>query len=357
MLEKEHANNHYDFIIVGQGLAGSLLAWSLLKKGAKVCIISDQKDCASRVAAGLINPVTGQRFVLAEQTPNMLEYAETFYKEIEQKLGIKCYHPQPMIRLFNSDKEEENCTKRLSQKTYKPFLKIGPIPNAIKSTHSGILQNKTAWLDTNLLLDSLEKYFEKHTKIIHKNADLNTIKHHENHIVWQGISANKLIYCQGYKMKDNPMFSWLPLQPAHGEILTCSSDKKLSPNIINKSKWLLPIDEYSCRIGATFEPKLKEPICQVQSKQDLLAFALDVFTEKHDFNCTQHQAGIRPATKDKQPFIGYHPVNQNICIFNGFGSRGSLLIPWYAQAWSNSLIHSTPIPKEADIIRYLPLCV
>jgi len=153
----------------------------------------------------------------------------------------------------------------------------------------------------------------------------------------------------------NPLFSWLPLQPAHGEIITCNTEQTLPDAIINKGKWLLPISQNTCRIGATFDTKISTPNLSEISKQQLLAFAEGVFSKKYDFHVVEHQAGVRPTTLDKQPFIGFHPRHNNIAIFNGFGSRGSLLIPWYSQSFSQTLINNTPIPKEASIHRFKDL--
>ncbi|MBN4060682.1 FAD-binding oxidoreductase [bacterium AH-315-I20] len=321
-------------IIVGNGLAGSLLAWTLLKYGADIQIYGDKSINASRVAAGLINPVTGQRFVLADNTPEMLSFAKSFYQNIEQALNISCFHEKPMFRLFSSPKEQENCKKRQKNSKYADFLTQKPIPSTINHEHGGIVQQHTAWLDTNTLLDALHQYFEQ-----------------QNCIRYQKYTPQKTVqtvmYCEGYQMMNNPLFSWLPLQPAHGEIITCTTDKALPDAIINKSKWLLPIDENTCRVGATYDTKITTPTLLETSKSQLHQFAKDIFKETHAFEVTQHQAGIRPTTLDKQPFIGFHPKYQNIAIFNGFGSRGSLMIPWYA----HQLCHNN-IPAKANISRY-----
>ena len=153
-------------------------------------------------------------------------------------------------------------------------------------------------------------------------------------------------------MMNNPLFSWLPLQPAHGEIITCTTDKTLPDAIINKSKWLLPTGKHSCRVGATYNTKISAPTLLETSKSQLHQFAQCVFKETRAFEVTQHQAGIRPTTLDKQPFIGFHPQHQNNAIFNGFGSRGSLMIPWYADLMVNNAT-----PNHADIQRYTHLCV
>ena len=325
--------------IVGGGLAGSLLAWTLIQKGCRIHVYTDNKPSASRVAAGLINPVTGQRFVLANNTPGMLTFAKTFYQHIEQTLNISCFHEKTMFRLFSSPKEVENCKKRLKNEQYADFLAAQPLLPSLKHEHGGIVQQHTAWLDTNILLDALHHYFEQKNTMLYQNYKPQK-------------SEATVIYCEGYHMMFNPLFSWLPLQPAHGEIITCATDKNLPDAIINKGKWLLPIDEKICRIGATFDTKITSPTLLKTSKKQLLTFAEGVFNPPHNFKVIQHQAGIRPTTLDKQPFIGFHPKHKNIGIFNGFGSRGSLMIPWYSQSFSQTLTNNAPIPQEASISRF-----
>ena len=50
-----------DLLIVGQGLAGTCLAWRLWDRGVKFTI-ADQggKSASSMVAAGMMSPVTGR---------------------------------------------------------------------------------------------------------------------------------------------------------------------------------------------------------------------------------------------------------------------------------------------------------
>lgn len=339
MFTANHNVPQQPITIVGNGLAGSLLAWTLLEHGANIQIYGDKQTNASRVAAGIINPVIGQRFTLAEHTPNMLAFAGAFYRNIEKSLHISCYHPTPMQRLFSSQKEQGNCKRRQKNVKYASFFTKNDISSRLHAEHSGVVQQQTAWLDTNILLDALHLEFER-KNIIHYN----TFTPHA--------SNAPTIYCEGYQMKDNPLFSWLPLQPAHGEIITCSTEKALPHDIINKSKWLLPTDEHSCRIGATYDTHISAPTVQATSKHQLLTFAHQLFKTNPQFKVIQHQAGIRPTTLDKQPFIGLHPKHQNNAIFNGFGSRGSLMIPWYAD-----LLVNNATPSHADIQRYTHLCV
>ena len=65
-----------DYLIIGQGLAGSLLAWELIQRDCKVVIIDNGKENASQVAAGLINPITGMRFVKSADVDTLLPAAK-----------------------------------------------------------------------------------------------------------------------------------------------------------------------------------------------------------------------------------------------------------------------------------------
>jgi len=53
-----------DYLIIGQGICGTFLSWYLRKAGISFIVIDEPRpDTASRVAAGIINPVTGRRIV------------------------------------------------------------------------------------------------------------------------------------------------------------------------------------------------------------------------------------------------------------------------------------------------------
>ena len=73
-----------DYLIVGQGLAGSLLAWQLLERGQRVLVIDrDEPDTCSKVAAGIVSPITGSRIAPSWRINEFLPFAHQFYWKIE----------------------------------------------------------------------------------------------------------------------------------------------------------------------------------------------------------------------------------------------------------------------------------
>jgi hypothetical protein len=47
-----------------------------------------------------------------------------------------------------------------------------------------------------------------------------------------------------------------------------------------------------------------------------------------------------------------HTVYQNIGIFNGMGTKGCSLAPYFAEQMTEHILHQTPIDKEASIDRF-----
>ena len=95
-------NKKFDFIIVGQGLAGTLLAHDLIEANKSVLIIdANLKASASRVAAGLINPISMKRCILAMPSYYLTKCLDRFLY-LEKKLDSRFLKLKPLLRLFDS---------------------------------------------------------------------------------------------------------------------------------------------------------------------------------------------------------------------------------------------------------------
>ena len=108
--------------IVGQGLAGTCLAWELWKRGADFRIVDRETGGSSRVAAGLINPITGKNFEPSTKIAGFLPQAIAFYTGIEQQLARKFWHPLPILRLASSAREWSKMTLKSNHPDVIPWL-------------------------------------------------------------------------------------------------------------------------------------------------------------------------------------------------------------------------------------------
>jgi glycine/D-amino acid oxidase-like deaminating enzyme len=340
-----------DFLIIGQGLAGSLLAWQLIQRGHKVIIIDNALENASQVAAGLINPVTGMRFVKSADIDTLLPVAKQHYAQLADFFQQDFYIEKPMLRIFNSDKERINCEKRAANPEYRDYLgDSNATIEPLNTPFGAVTQRQTGYLLTRPLLRCLKDFFIANNSYQQADFDVADMQLSST-LCWQGIVAKRIIFCEGYHAMHNPYFAWLPFQPVKGEILTVAHNHHLPDTILNYGQWFLPLNSQQARIGATFDWRNLNNQATELGKHTLLN-GLKTLLADFDYQILAHQANVRPCTLDKQPFIGFHPQHPQLAIFNGFGAKGSLQIPWHSQYFASVLIDNTALHSLSNIQRH-----
>ena len=338
-----------DFLIIGQGLAGSLLAFELIQQGFKVVIIDNGLENASQVAAGLINPVTGMRFVKSKDVDFLLPSAKQYYQNLEGFFQQRFYVEKPMLRILKSAQACQNAEKRLINPDYQSYLE-----NIIESKQfnaSLLEQKQTGYLLTRSLLKTLKQFFIQKQCYQQLSLDYSEIKLTSS-VEYQNFRAKKIIFCEGYFAVNNPWFSYLPFQLVKGEILTLKNKRSLINKLLNYGQWMIPLDEFNFRTGATFDRENINTQNTVEGREGLLKSLYQVLPETSEAKLIKQQANIRPCTLDKQPFIGLHPKLPQLAIFNGFGAKGSLQIPYYCQQFITCLSKNSPLAVNVDIQRY-----
>ena len=108
-----------DFLIIGQGISGTWLSYYLEKAGKRFKVIDNNfKNSSSKIAAGIINPVTGRRHVTVWKAEEILSFAWDAYNQIGNELGIIAisqkniidFFPSPQMRLSFLQRIEEDST-------------------------------------------------------------------------------------------------------------------------------------------------------------------------------------------------------------------------------------------------------
>lgn len=348
---------HTDVLIVGQGLAGTILALSLERYGLSYRIAYDpQKAPASAIAAGLLNPITGKRLAKSPLMEAYLEAAKAFYPAQEKLLDTPFFRKRSFVRLLKNKEEALTLKKRIEDPSFQPY-----IPQVYPAHHFDYLQDE--WgsfavdsvytLDVGAFLQKAKAYFAAHSCLIPK-AFVQPLPPVGSRVSWEGYTFKTVIFCEGHAASAKPLFSWLPFRPAKGEILTLDLLQGFPDVIINKEKWLIPIGPTRLKVGATYSWEDLESGPSLQAKAELLETLREILHVGYFPFLLNHEAAVRPCTQDAQPFIGRHPQHPFAFIFNGFGSRGTLLIPFYAEHLAQYILHQKPLPKEADIRRYTP---
>jgi glycine/D-amino acid oxidase-like deaminating enzyme len=351
------SQTHIDTLILGQGLAGSLLAWMLIRSGLRVCVLDDgHKSSSSTVAAGLINPLAGMRFNRRPEMDDWLRASDRCYAVLATQFGSTFFHPLPMLRLFRSPGQRRFHARRLDDPASHDLLaasfEAGGCPEPVVTPYGGFTQHRTGYVDMPLLLANLRAWLQDNDSLLEHELACDQIDVSDGGVAVPGIEAQRLVFCDGARLRSNPWFSGLPLAPDKGEILNLQIDGWRPRHIINGAHWLVPLANAELRLGATHEHHRLDNQPTPTGKQELLAGLDAILPSNFETRVVQHQAGIRPATRDRYPLLGRHPEQSRLWVFNGFGARGALTIPWYAERMSAHLVDGAPLPQEADIRRF-----
>ncbi|WP_417387832.1 NAD(P)/FAD-dependent oxidoreductase [Gimesia sp.] len=345
-----------DYLIVGQGLAGTALAWTLIKRGYRVHILDRcEPITSSKIAAGLITPITGLRLVVSWRLDEFLPFATRFYRSVEQQTDTHFFELKPMLRLFSSEQEQEQYRAR--SQTHFPDLVSVPEPLADPETFEisrGGFEMIGGQLDVPLYLDASRRYFESRSWFQQAEIDpVNDLEFQATNVRlprWN-LQADKIIFCEGIRSQHNPWFRTIPFEGAKGEILTLKIPGLKERRVVHRGIWLAHRKEDLYRAGSTYHreqldceptPAGREEICSRLS--EFLKLPVEVI---------DHRAAVRPVIRGRLPIMGLHPEQPQIGFFNGFASKGSLQTPWMADHFSDILEGKVPLEKQLDLSRKL----
>lgn len=346
-----------DTLVVGQGLAGSALAWQLAAAGDRVCVIDDgDRSASSRVAAGLINPLAGLRFNRRPETLDCLQAAEAWYGELHALFGRRFLHPLPMLRPFRSPEQRRFYQRRAADPASRGLLgdafDADACPEPVEAPHGGFVQRRTGYVDLPLLLATLRDWLRAREGLVEARFQPAQLRIGRDRVEYGGLSARRLVFCEGAGLAANPWFGELPLSPEKGEILDLAIDDWQPRHIVNAAYWLLPTASGCVRLGATHEHGARDAQATAAGRAELLAGLRTLRPRGAAPRVLQHRAGVRPGTCDRYPLLGRHRELAALWVFNGLGARGTLLAPWYAARMAAHLCAGEPLPVEVDIRRF-----
>jgi glycine/D-amino acid oxidase-like deaminating enzyme len=339
------------YIIVGQGLAGTTLAWSLYKENIPFVIIDNHhQHCASKVAAGLYNPVVFKRMVKSWMVDDLLPVADNFYAYCEEILETKFWHKLPIKKIFVNEEEKNLWRKKSVENFYLGGIEEDVTINEIDSKEGLGEVNNAGWLDVPLFLEKSKEFFLEKKLLLQQHFNYADIIHSENQLSYKEITAKGIVFCEGYQMINNPYFSELPLIPTKGEVLTLEV-KRFNPNCtLNKGVFLLPLRNNTFKCGATYEWHTTQAEITEKGKKELEE-KLQKFL-KADYSILHHEAGIRPTVVDRRPLLGNNPQYKNVFVFNGLGTKGVMLAPYFAEVMKDFLLDKAKLSQEINSNRF-----
>jgi glycine/D-amino acid oxidase-like deaminating enzyme len=353
-----------DLAVVGGGLAGCAMVWQAIRQGLTVVMIDDgNRASSSRVAAGLVTPITGGRLAMTWRYTEYYRAAEDLYRYVERETGSTFWTMAPALRLFSSSEERDLFESRWSassQLGLDSSIQTQQLSSDELAQYAapfgGFLMSPAARLDTVVYLQATQRILEQHGSFYSCSLDL------DRDLIASppcpaglsfefptlGVRARQVCLAQGVAALSNRWFALLPLHPARGDILRVASGPRAIDHIVHRDAWIVPLGDHQHLLGATYSRDWQscelDSTLAIASREDLLGRWRAFFQEPvPGVKVLEHRAAVRPASYDRHPLIGTHPEYPNLGCLNGLGSKGSLLAPRLAEVLLDTLDRSTPI--------------
>jgi glycine/D-amino acid oxidase-like deaminating enzyme len=180
--------------------------------------------------------------------------------------------------------------------------------------------------------------------------NIHELQVHTSYIEYHDITTASIIFCDGMGAAANPWFRNLPFAPNKGEALLVEIEGLPHTSIFKRGMNLVPWQENIFWAGSSYEWEFEHDQPTAVFRERTMA-ALQQWL-KRPFRLLDHRAAVRPATLERRPFIGFHPLQANIGIFNGMGTKGCSLAPFFAHQWVEEMRNRGSLSPEADIKRF-----
>ena len=343
-------NRSFDTIIVGQGIAGSALAMQFHLKGKKVLIIDKHHErCASKAAIGVHNPLIIKRLRKSWRAAELIAYARHFYQNCGTVLGTQIHRDTEIHRIFANDNEAALWNEKSLMEAWKEYIALSSIRSHQKETETGLVK-MGGWLNVPLFLEKVKDFFHASGQYKSIEFDHTKIEVLDDSVRFDDIDAKQIIFCEGLAVLKNPFFSTLPLRGLKGEIIRIKDPDLKVEKILKLPHYLVPLGNDEYKIGATFDHESLDDSVSKEARETLLK-SVEAY-RSHKLEVIDQVSGLRPTVKDRRPLIGRHAEFQRLYVFNGMGTRGITLAPFFSEELFNYINHNHPLDEEVNIRRF-----
>jgi len=344
-----------DHIIVGLGLAGAAIALQLLRRGKKIAVFDiPAGNRSSSVAAGLFNPISGKMMTKSWRADDLFPYLTGFYQDAEQTTSQSFFHLRSMYIPFRSAEEQNDWTGRSADESVKRYIEriftSSAFGDQADDKLGGILVRQCGYVHVASYLRAVRELIQRGS-LMCGQMNFDSLLIDKNFVQCDDIRADSLILCDGLHARNNPITSWMPLQPLKGETIDVRFSQE-PRTIYNRGVYTVPVGDGVHRVGATFE-RSAAPGTSAEGRA-LLETRLHALV-KIPYQVTGHDWGLRPTTRDRRPLVGQHPQHSNVFVFNGMGTKAVSQAPYFSMVLADAITRGTQIGQDVNISRFYAL--
>lgn len=324
-------------VIVGGGIAGTCLALQCYRRNIPVQLYHiPGSGEASSPSSGLINPITGRRYVKSWMIDQFLKEASAFYSWTESLVGRSFYRPVEITRFIMNDEAAKAWNKRLGDPEYSAYILSSPHENlSVSNVPFGVVGG--CWrLDVQGWLHAMHTFLYGRSILKHSFYDLHPSSENVITINTRGALDEKSIP---------------GLVPNKGESLVCWMPDWKIPGISKQQVYVIPLNSPDTYwVGSLYDPWPNHPFPTNEGRMSIESALQAGYRGR--LEVISHHAGVRPTVEDRRPIIGEHPFRRGEYIFTGLGTKGTSLAPYWSLKLIESLMDDLPLPQEVLSSRF-----
>ncbi len=342
--------SRYDRVrIIGQGLTGSLMALHLQEMGVPFVVQDvDLPGCATAVAPGIVNPLSGRNYRPPAYIKDLLQQLHQSLGLAEKTLGIKVWKSCPILRMFTEPTQHERFKRSLAEYGGAEFVEEEFTENTfshLNDNYGSFLTRHGGWANLPILMEVTRSWLRQQGLLVEQAwtaPDTAPTKPEHNELV---------VFCEGWHVINNPFWSFIPHNPAKGEMIVVRFEEPLpADRIYNQACWVQPLKDDLWRVGATYSWDGFDGSTTLEGAthlQDSLHLMTPI-----PFHVQAQAAGVRPIVEDYKPVVGPHPEIPHWCIVNAMGSKGVLQAPTAVRDMLEYPTEGTRIPGNWSVDRF-----
>lgn len=353
-----------DFLIIGGGINGLLLARELASEGAQVLLLEQGRCCgeSSWAGGGIVSPLYPWRY--RDAVTALASWAQDFYPRLSRELldrtGIDPELWQCGLLMLDADDEQD--ALRWAAVNARRMARVDPAfiysrENALATGfQSGLWMPDVANVRNPRLgqallaelrqLPSVE--VREHcpvSRIDFKAGRVSRVKAGtgQNEQSWE---ADKTILCAGAwtGLLAGQLGLTLPVEPVKGQMLLYRfDDPPIREILLTRGRYLIPRRDGHLLVGSTLEYEGFDKTTTAAARLSLQESAEALLPVLRSHRPVAQWAGLRPAAPAGVPYIGRLPGFDNLYVNAGQFRNGLVLAPASARLLADLLLDRPPI--------------
>lgn len=358
------AAGHCDFLIIGGGINGLLVARELVHTGASITLLERGEfgEEASWAGGGIISPLYPWRY--RQPVTALVRWAQDYYPNLHAQLleetGIDAELVRCGLLMLDARDAEAARTWATANGVQMEALDTAEVYTREPNLGAGFRQGLWMPAVTNVrnprLLKALVSRLQRQSGVaLHTHCEVLGFATSGTRIEEvqvreagkrAGFTAGTIVLCAGAWSSGllKEMGSSVHVEPVKGQMLLFKLQEQLTRSILlTDGRYVIPRQDGHVLVGSTLEYSGFDKQTTSSGYDSLLESACRLLPALKRSTPIAHWAGLRPGTQDGTPYIGRIRNWDNLFVNTGQFRNGLVLAPASARLLVDLILGRTPI--------------